>query len=88
MTSKTRYPCPCCGFYTLTEEPPGTFDICPVCLWEDDNVQFEHPTLAGGANRESLEEARANYKAFGAVAEQYIGRVRPPRTDELPPLIH
>ena len=27
----TRYACPCCGYLTLPEEPPGTFDICPVC---------------------------------------------------------
>ena len=61
-----KYPCPCCGYRTLTEEPPGTFEICPVCYWEDDYVQYNTPTLKGGANAESLEEARANFKEFHA----------------------
>ena len=47
------YPCPCCGFL-MFDEPPGSFDICTVCHWEDDPVQLSHPLLAGGANHESL----------------------------------
>ncbi len=39
--SEARYACPCCGYLTLTEKPPGTFAICPVCFWEDDEVQFK-----------------------------------------------
>ena len=41
------YHCPCCGYRTLSEQPPGTFEICPVCYWEDDNVQFNDPTFRG-----------------------------------------
>lgn len=37
------YPCVCCGFLTLAEPPPGTFEICSVCRWEDDNVQARDP---------------------------------------------
>src|SRR5436853_4534948 len=33
-------PCVCCGFPTLTEPPPRTFKVCPVCFWEDDYAQF------------------------------------------------
>lgn len=29
------FPCPCCGFHTLTE-PGGQYDICRWCDWEDD----------------------------------------------------
>lgn len=36
------YPCPCCGFKTLTERfdpKEGTgYDICPYCNWEDDGT--------------------------------------------------
>lgn len=36
------YPCPCCGYKTLTEcyDPAeGTgYDICPYCKWEDDGT--------------------------------------------------
>ncbi|MDR2992886.1 MAG: hypothetical protein LBV11_03505, partial [Bacillus cereus] len=23
-----KYTCPCCGYRTLEEEPPGTYEIC------------------------------------------------------------
>jgi hypothetical protein len=28
---------------------PGSYEICSVCFWEDDGVQFRWPTIAGGA---------------------------------------
>ena len=79
-----RWSCPCCGNRTLEEEPPGTFEICPVCFWEDDNVQFEDPDFRGGANVVSLNEARNNFAAFGASEERFRNNVRPPRPDEQP----
>lgn len=51
------YPCPACGFLVFSE-PPGSFDICPFCGWEDDHVQLAHPLMGGGANSESLQEAQ------------------------------
>ena len=59
-----RFPCPCCGKSTLTEEPPGTYEICPVCGWEDDDAQFRNADLSGGANEMSLNEARAKFLAL------------------------
>jgi hypothetical protein len=47
------YPCPACGFEVF-DEPPGSYDICPVCGWEDDGVQLRFPAMAGGANKDSL----------------------------------
>lgn len=32
------YPCPCCGFLTLSEATHETFEICSVCNWEDDDI--------------------------------------------------
>lgn len=78
----TRYPCPCCGFRTLQEPPPGTFAVCPVCWWEDDDVQARLPDFAGGANAVSLRQARANFEAFGAADEKFLERVRRPLPDE------
>jgi len=80
-----RYPCPCCGYYTLAKEPPGTFAICPVCFREDDNSQFKDPTYPCGANAPSLEQARRNFRAFGAKTRQDRAAARPPRQDEMPP---
>src|SRR5260221_11498508 len=31
-----KFFCLCCGYKTLREKPPGTFDICKICDWEDD----------------------------------------------------
>jgi hypothetical protein len=64
--SEGIYPCPCCGQKTLDEEQPGTYDICSICFWEDDPVQFDKPDYEGGANHVSLNQARRNFLEFGA----------------------
>ncbi len=56
-----RFGCPCCGYQTLTQAPPGTFEICPVCDWEDDNLQFAKPDYEGGANKISLRQAQNRF---------------------------
>jgi hypothetical protein len=76
------FPCPCCGYKTLDEEPPGTHDICPVCFWEDDPAQFEDPTLEGGANSPSLRQAQKNYADFGASDDEMLEYVRAPLPEE------
>jgi hypothetical protein len=48
-----QFPCPSCGFLVFAE-PPGSYDICRVCGWEDDGVQLEAPGYTGGANGVSL----------------------------------
>jgi hypothetical protein len=77
-----RFACPCCGFFTLRESPPGTFAICPVCYWEDDDSQFRDPSYSGGANRVSLTEGRANFIEFGAIKPEFRDHVRAPRPEE------
>ena len=49
-----RYPCPCCGYFTLDAEPVGTFEVCPVCYWEDDDVQAADPAYEGGAIKKAF----------------------------------
>ncbi len=82
MTS--RYPCPCCGYLTLDQQPPGSFVICPVCWWEDDDVQGRDPEYAGGANAVSLRQARENFRSFGASETRFSSNVRRPTPDEVP----
>ena len=72
-----NYKCPCCGFYTLTEEP-GNWDICEVCFWEDDPIQRGDETFSGGANHVSLKQARRNYIKFGACEARLKQYVRSP----------
>ena len=79
-----RYPCPCCGYLTLPEPSPGTYEICKVCFWENDGVQFNDPDYEGGANDVSLRQARDNYREFGVSELRFRAHVRPPRSDEQP----
>ena len=73
-------PCPCCGYRTLTAE--HHYEICPICFWEDDPIQFDCPGYRGGANHESLEEARQNYRTFGACCPDMLRFVRRPTVQE------
>ena len=57
------HPCPCCGFRTMLQEERGGYEISGVCGWEDDFVQYHHPDYRGGANTESLNEARVSFFA-------------------------
>lgn len=59
MATTSKFRCPCCGHKTLSEE--RMFEICEVCGWEDDNVQFANPDMAGGANYFSLNKYRELY---------------------------
>ena len=83
-----KYKCKCCGYYTLMEQPvdpkkhPGTFEICHVCYWEDDSIQYMNPEYSGGANRVSLNQAKINFKKFGAVEYDMIKYTRKPFPDE------
>lgn len=79
-----NFQCPCCEFYTLPEQPSNTFEICPVCYWEDDGVQFLHHDYTGGANTISLNQARANYRQYGASDPDFVDQVRKPTEEELP----
>lgn len=47
------HPCPSCGFEVF-QGPPGGYELCPVCDWEDDELQLRFPGYRGGANDRSL----------------------------------
>lgn len=73
-----KFTCPCCGFKTLSEKPAGSYGICPICFWEDDNVQANDPDYEGGANRVSLRQAQKNFKELGASDKRVLQYVRKP----------
>jgi hypothetical protein len=77
-----KYKCPCCGYFTF-EKKERTYDICPVCFWEDDPEQFNNPTMPRGANHVSLADAKINYKHFSACDAEMKKYVRGPKKDEL-----
>lgn len=81
--SVPTYRCPCCGNKTLCGR--GHYEICPVCLWEDDG-QDDHDAdeVRGGPNYElSLSQARQNFREIHAASERVLELVRQPRPEEL-----
>lgn len=71
--------CKCCGCLTIEER----YDICPVCRWENDPYQEEHPDFGGGANSVSLIQAKENYLRFGVCDERLSEFAREPRPEEI-----
>ena len=52
--------CRCCGNATIQEY--DEFEICSVCGWEDDDIQYADPDFSGGANELSLNEYKERLK--------------------------
>ena len=59
--------CPICNGYDFQED--NDFDVCEVCGWENDGIQFDDPNYRGGANKCSLNEARAAWAAKNATKQ-------------------
>lgn len=70
--------CPCCGYRTLPEGPPGSYEVCEVCDWIDDPFQFEDIEYVSDTNHLSLRTARANFSEVGAVTESALESTRSP----------
>jgi hypothetical protein len=69
--------CLCCGYKTISSKG-ADYHICPICYWEDDPIAYGDPNFAGGANKVSLNQAKANFAAFGASQERFKDYVREP----------
>ena len=76
------FACVWSGFARLRQPPPGTFQICPVCFWDDDDVQYQDPLYRGGANSVSLAEALESFLQLGAISKEHRTHVRPPTDRE------
>ena len=61
--------CPCCGYRSLPEGPPGSYEVCPVCHWLDDPIQFGDEDYVSDTNHVSLSAARENFRAYGGCTE-------------------
>lgn len=81
MHSTERHPCPCCG-YLVFQEPPGSYDICPICFWEDDIVQLAFPQMAGGANTLSLYESQKSFLRIQVSDPRFSDKARVPTPSE------
>jgi hypothetical protein len=69
----TWLPCPVCRYHTF--EIIGDWDICPVCGWNSDPVQEAMPDDSTGANGISLNDARNNFEAIGAISPEKLSEL-------------
>lgn len=71
------HPCPCCGYQTLPQR--GSYELCPVCWWEDEGAEaWEY----SGPNGETLVEAQQRYLAQTLPHRLRPGKVRAPKRGE------
>jgi hypothetical protein len=64
-------------------EPPGSYDICEICFWEDDALQLElATTLAGGANFMTLVDAQRSFSLIGAKGANRSAHTRAPGAND------
>ena len=78
---QSKYPCPCCG-YLVFDESPGSYQICPICFWEDDlsQLRFVRTTCA---NHVSLLEGQENFINEGVCELRFRSNVRRARASDL-----
>lgn len=55
-SAEDSFACPVCG--SIIVGGARSYEICGICGWEDDAVQYDDPTYARGANAMSLNDAR------------------------------
>ncbi|MBR4889333.1 MAG: hypothetical protein IKU17_09330 [Clostridia bacterium] len=79
-----KYPCPCCGCITLPVPAENALAfICPVCLWEVDTFIRGEQEPSDQNHGLTLEQAKENYRACGAVLPQLKPHCRPLKPEEL-----
>lgn len=81
MEKNKKYTCPVCGYKVFTKTA-GSFEICPICFWQDDVVDLQEMYKPMGPNKVSLEQAQKNYKEFGASEKRLLEHVRQPIGEE------
>ena len=81
MTShQPLHPCPCCGYRTLESALRGSWEICPVCYWE--NAEPEKTDLKGHDEDDFL-RAQASFAAIGTSRADCLPLVRTPLPHEI-----
>lgn len=78
----TKYTCPCCWYKTLSEKP-WSYEICPICFWEDDLDQSLFPDLDWWPNYVTLIQAQQNYIKYGVCEIQFKDKVRLPNENDI-----
>jgi len=79
--TESKYPCICCG-YLVMPDFPGSYALCPICGWEDDEAQARDPFYPGGTNSLPLIRAQQEFVEHGSIDPAAGQLVRSPLPDE------
>ena len=69
--------CPICGKYQFEDSD----DICPVCFWENDEVQYKETDFYGGANNLSLNDYKKRWNKLSNIMPKLINKYKASKTD-------
>ena len=58
-----------------------SYDICPVCFWENDNVQYNDPDFYGGANNLSLNDYKKRWKKLNDILPKLMKQYNVSKTN-------
>lgn len=70
MSENAKYLCPVCGEKCMSEES-GSFDICPICGWEEDGYQKRHPDKTGANGKWTLNAAKEAWESGKPLFDGY-----------------
>ncbi len=59
-----NHQCPCCDYFSLHRR--GSYDVCPVCYWEDDGLGLGDMDVVSAPNHITLRQARESFRRCGA----------------------
>ena len=59
-TTTSKVKCPVCKTYEFSYA--NSYEICPVCNWENEEYQIKHPDDEEGPNGLSLNAYKAEWK--------------------------
>lgn len=69
--------CPICEKYQFNDY----FEICPICFWENDDVQNKQPDFSGGANNLSLNEYKKRWNKLTNIMPKLMDKYKVSRTN-------
>ena len=69
--------CPICEKHQFED----SYDICPVCFWENDGYQYDEPDFYGGANNLSLNGYKKRWNKLTNIMPKLMNKYKASKTD-------
>lgn len=69
--------CPICEKHQFDD----SYEICPVCFWENDDYQYDNPDSMGGANSLSLNDYKKRWNKLNEIMPTLIKKYNVGKTE-------